>query len=469
MSNSSSIAALTAELRRLTAERPPGATLPSARDLTKAHRVSPVTVAGAVAVLAREGLVITEPGRGTFVAPRLPARAAEPAQADTGWQTVALQDRQYDAGEAGRLLAVPPADALVLNSGYPDVALQPTRALANALARAARVPGGWARAPVAGIPELRAALGAQVGADPADVLVLPGGQAGLSAAVRGLTPPGGIVLVESPTYQGLLAVARAAALRTVPVPTDEHGLRPELLDQAFELTGARVLYCQPTYANPTGSVLPADRRTAVLDVVAAHGAFLIEDDWARFLSLQTAPPAPLLRDDPDGHVVHVCSLTKAAAPSLRIGALIARGPAGCRLRALRTVDDFFVPLPMQAAAVDLITSSAWPRHLAALRRALTVRRDALVEAVRRELPQASVHRVPDGGLHLWVRLPDGTDDMALATRAATEGLLVSPGTPYFAGEPPAPYLRLTYGGADQATLRAGVTRLAALLANRRPD
>lgn len=467
MSNGSSTVRLAAELRGLAAAAPPGAALPSTRELTRRHRVSPVTVARALALLTSEGVVVTEPGRGTFVA-AAPQRLAPPAGGgDTGWQTVALQDRTIDSGEASRLLELPPPGALVLNSGYLDEALQPGRALADALARAARLPGGWGRAPVSGTPELRSVFGTLVGVDPADVLVTPGGQAGLSAALRALVPPGGPVVVESPTYQGVLAVARAAGLRPVPVPTDGDGLRPDLLDQALAMTGARLAYCQPTYANPTASVLPAQRRREVLAVVAEHRAFLLEDDWARGLTLGADPPPPaLVRDDPDGHVVHVTSLTKAAAPSLRVGALVARGPAAARLRALRTVDDFFVPLPLQAAAVDLVTSPGWPRHLARLRRGLTARRDALLAALAAALPGLPPTRVPAGGLHLWLRLPDGVDDVELAGRAALRGLLVSPGAPYFAGEPPAGYLRLTYGCADEAALAAGGRLLGELLSGR---
>lgn len=203
-------------------------------------------------------------------------------------------------------------------------------------------------------------------------------------------------------------------------------------------------------------------------MVAEHRAFLLEDDWARGLTLGADPPPPaLVRDDPDGHVVHVTSLTKAAAPSLRVGALVARGPAAARLRALRTVDDFFVPLPLQAAAVDLVTSPGWPRHLARLRRGLTARRDALLAALAAALPGLPPTRVPAGGLHLWLRLPDGVDDVELAGRAALRGLLVSPGAPYFAGEPPAGYLRLTYGCADEAALAAGGRLLGELLSGRR--
>jgi len=94
---------------------------------------------------------------------------------------------------------------------------------------------------------------------------------------------------------------------------------------------------------------------------------------------------------------------------------------------------------------------------------LVSRRDALVEALRTDLPRLPVERVPDGGLHLWLRLPDGFDDTDVALRCARRGLLVSPGTPYYAGEPPAPHLRLTYGGADVPDLQRGVALLAEVL------
>jgi DNA-binding transcriptional MocR family regulator len=460
MVNSTSIARLSAELRRLAASRSPGEALPSARELVATYRVSPVTVSRAVATLAGEGVLVSEPGRGTFVSRQREAPASAP---DLGWQTVALAERVIDAGEAARLLELPQPGALVLNNGYPDTSLQPSRALGDALARAGRRPGAWGRAPVAGILELRTALARLAGADAGDVLVVPGVQAGLSTAFRALAPPGSQILVESPTYQGALAVARAAGLRPVPVPTDADGVRPDLLDEAFSLTGARVFYAQPTYANPTGSVLSPARRQSALDVVRAHGAFLIEDDYARQLALTPDTPPPLLQGDTDGHVVHVSSLTKVVAPSLRIGSLTARGPALARLRALRTVDDFFVALPLQETAVEFLSSGAWPRHLSRLRRVLTTRRDTLVAAVRKELPQLPVGRVPTGGLHLWLRLPDGSDDTDVAARCARRGLLVSPGTPYYAGEPPAPYLRLTYGGAETADLQRGAALLAEVL------
>lgn len=126
------------------------------------------------------------------------------------------------------------------------------------------------------------------------------------------------------------------------VPTDADGLRPDLLADALTRTGARLVHAQPTFANPTGAVLAQTRRGAVLDVVRAAGAFLLEDDRARHLGVDRPAPPPLIREDGRGHVVYLTSLTKPAAPSLRVGALIARGPAAARLTAIRTVEDLFV-------------------------------------------------------------------------------------------------------------------------------
>src|SRR5262249_62037056 len=133
--------------------------------------------------------------------------------------------------------------------------------------------------------------------------------------------------------------ARPGRRRTSPGPPDADGLRPALLREALPLSGARLVYCQPLYANPHGSVLAEQRRGAVLEAVADAGAFLIEDDWARDLVLDGPAPRPLATADRDGHVVYVRSLTKIAAPGLRVAAIVARGPAFARLRATRLVDD----------------------------------------------------------------------------------------------------------------------------------
>ncbi|WP_212997142.1 PLP-dependent aminotransferase family protein [Winogradskya consettensis] len=446
------------DLRRLVAAAGPGARLPSVRELTARHHASPVTVAGAIRQLVAQGLVEARPGRGTFVADR-PAAGHAP---DLSWQTVALGARKPGEREMQALLALPRPGAIPLTGGYLDADLQPTAALGAALARAARQPSAWQRGPAEGRDDLRAWFARETGsglrAD--DMVICPGGQAALSSALRALTAPGDTLLVESPTYLGALATARAAGLRVVPVPADHDGVRPDQLAAAFSRTGARLFYCQPLHANPTGASLVAHRRIQIADTVREAGAFLIEDDYARDLTIDGDAPAPLAAADPDGHVIYLRSLTKSAAPGLRIAAIGARGPAGARLRSARLLDDLYVSGPLQQATLELVTAPAWARHLRTLRIALRDRRDALLTALHRHLPDLVPQLIPRGGLHLWVQLPDGTDDVALATTAAAEGVSVFPGRPWYAAEPPAPHLRLTYAAAPPDRMDEAVRRLA---------
>jgi DNA-binding transcriptional MocR family regulator len=301
------------------------------------------------------------------------------------------------------------------------------------------------------------------GLRPEDMVICPGGQAALSSALRALTEPGDTLLVESPTYLGALAAAHAAGLRVVPVPADRYGVLPDQLEAAFARTGARLFYCQPLHANPTGATLAPARRPAVLAALRDAGAFLIEDDYARDLTIDGDAPRPLAATDPDGHVIYLRSLTKSAAPGLRVAALGARGPAGARLRAARLLDDFFVSGPLQQATVEFVTSPAWPRHRRRLATELRARRDSLLAALHRHLPELVPAAIPSGGLHLWAPLPDGADDVAVAAAAAAAGVVVFPGRPWHAAEPPAPYLRLTYAAAPPAAMDEAVRRLSTVL------
>ncbi|MGS2589893.1 aminotransferase-like domain-containing protein [Streptomyces hebeiensis] len=482
MNDSSSVARLTATLRKELDRYSDGEKLPSSRELVTRYQVSPVTVSRAVATLAAEGLVASRPGTGVFKAT---ARRVAGGLGDVSWQEVALSadpphaaldtgPRGVDAAGVLATLAALPPEVIDLNGGYLHASIRPERALAGALARAGRRPGTWSRPPAEGLAELRDWFARDIGGpagslDASDVLITAGGQSALTTALRAVASPGSPVLVESPTYPGVLAVARAAGLRPVPVPVDADGVRTDLLAEAFEATRARVFVCQPLFLNPTGAILSPPRRTAVLDIARAAGAFVVEDDFARHLVHADSPPLPLplAADDPHGVVVHVRSLTKAASPSLRIAALTARGPVQGRLRAIQAVDSFFVPRPLQETALELVGSPAWARHLRALAGTLHERRTTLLTALGGALPALLPPRPPRGGCHLWLRLPDGTDERAVTTTALRHGVAVTAGGPYFTAEAPAPHLRLSYISTPGTTqLAEGVMRLRRALAER---
>ncbi|MEV0011946.1 PLP-dependent aminotransferase family protein [Streptomyces sp. NPDC051840] len=470
MRERSSVSELANSLRGELNRYSPGGKLPSSRELVERFKVSPVTVSRAVGQLVAEGLVFTRPGAGAF---RAEARTAAPAAGDTSWQEVSLSGdggpeavpRTVDASDVLVTLAAPPPGVIEFNGGYLHHGLQPERALAAALARAGRRPGAWSRPPTDGLPELRAWFAREIGSPvtASDVLITAGGQSALTTALRALAPPGAPVLVESPTYTGMLAAARATGLRPVPVPVDADGVRPELLEDAFRATGARVFVCQPLFQNPTGAVLAPGRRERVVRAARQAGAFVVEDDFARRLVHADAGPLPepLASHDPDGVVVHVCSLTKVTSPSLRVGALAARGPVMERLRALQVVDSFFVPRPLQEAALELVGSPAWERHLRSVAGELAGRRTAMTAAVRAQLPGLVLPHVPSGGVTLWLRLPGpAAGESALVSAALRAGVAVAPGRPYHCAEPPAGHIRLSFAGVSgPAEIADGVRRL----------
>ncbi|MDH6217012.1 PLP-dependent aminotransferase family protein [Streptomyces pseudovenezuelae] len=469
MQERSSVGELANQLRQELDRYSPGGKLPSSRSLVERFRVSPVTVSRALAQLAAEGLVVTRPGAGAF---RARARAATAPAGDTSWQEVVLSadgaadlvPRTVDASAVLATLAVPPPGVVEFNGGYLHPSLQPERAMAAALSRAGRRPGAWGRPPTEGLPELREWFARGIGGavTAAEVLVTSGGQSALTTALRALAPPGAPVLVESPTYPGMLAIARAAGLRPVPVPVDADGVRPELLADAFRATGARVFVCQPLFQNPTGAVLAPERRPEVLRIARESGAFVVEDDFVRRLVHEDAGPlpSPLAAADPDGVVVHVGSLTKATSPSFRVSALAARGPVLERLRAIQVVDTFFVPRPLQEAALELVGSPAWPRHLRAISAELKTRRDTMTAALRLDLPELALPHIPSGGYHLWLRLPDGLDELAFTSAALRAGVAITPGRPYFSAEPPAAHVRLSFAAvAGVGEIVEGVRRL----------
>lgn len=444
-------------LRDRAARLPAGARLPSTRDLVRDLDVGPVTVQKALALLINEGVVVTRPGAGTFVARPVGRPHAGP---DTAWQQVSLGVDPVDASAMERICRVADPGVLNLASAFTDPSIQPLSRLAAAMTRASRRPDIWSSAPPMGLPDLRAWFAAQSGAAADDVLVTAGGQAALSVTLRSLARPGEPVLFAVPTYPGAVAIARAAGVVPVPVPADHDGVRPDHLARALASTGARVVYLQPTWGNPDGAVLAPERRGPVLAAAAAAGAFVVEDDYARLLGHGGPTPPALFTDDADGRVVTLTSLTKAVAQGLRVGAVIARGPVLRRIAALHLVDDLYTTPVLQAAAVELVSGPGWKPHLRQLTAALGERAAVMGRELAAQLPQCTF-TPPRGSMSIWLRLPYGLDEMVVTEAAARNGVAVGPGSPYWIGNPEAAHLRLCFGGIPADHIGEAVTRLAA--------
>ncbi|MGF1430392.1 PLP-dependent aminotransferase family protein [Kitasatospora sp. LaBMicrA B282] len=478
MNNGSSAQELAGILAREIEELPSGARITTHRALVRRFGVSATTVSQALALLTQRGLITSRPGAGSYRTESRPV--ARPG--DTSWQEATLDlasgtdaaagsPRSFKAPSLLGTLTAPAPDVVDLNGGYLHPQLQPLGALGTALSRAARRAEAWDRPPVAGLPELRDWFAADIGGGLGrqDVLVCGAGQSALATALRALGRPGDPVVIESPTYPGTIAAARAAGLRTVPVPLDREGIRPDHLDEALTRSGARIVVVQPLFQNPTGASLSARRQHEVRDAARRHGAFVIEDDFARHLVHPDAGPVPppMIADDPDGTVVHLRSLTKVTSPNLRVGALAARGPVLARLRSAQLIDTMFVSAPLQYTSLEVVTAAGWRRGLAALGAALEHRRTVAVEAVSAIFGPHALAVRPRGGYHLWVALPGHLEAGQLAAAALANGVAVTCGDDYYPTESSDPHVRLSYVAAPSAAdVDDAVRRLAPLLVER---
>ncbi|MCA9628046.1 MAG: PLP-dependent aminotransferase family protein [Myxococcales bacterium] len=433
-----------------------GERLPSVRQLMRELGASPVTISRALKQLELEGLLHAQPGAGTFIA----AQKRATARFDLSWQSLVLGPAP-PAAALHALVSDAAPGSIQLASGYADPSLLPVKELSRAARRALNSGSGWDRAPLSGMSELRRWFAVNVGPDHAeeDVLVVQGGQAAIHTVFRALTRPGGSLLVESPTYLGALEVARALGVDVVPVPSDSQGVIPEFLERAFEQSRAPAFYCQPLHQNPTGAVLAAERRDAVLEIAQRHTAFVIEDDYARGLTYEGSPPSTLASQAP-GQVVYIRSLTKCLAASLRVAAICGKGPVLERVAKARVLEDFFVPRLLQETALGLVTSAAFDRHLARLRRALSERMQCLLEALAARLPGFSLVVPPSGGFNAWLELPPGESAAVLCERAARVGVRINDGAPWFPAEPTGQFARISVAGATPQEIRLGVERLA---------
>ncbi|WP_028925280.1 PLP-dependent aminotransferase family protein [Pseudonocardia acaciae] len=451
MSDDSSPERIAAELRRWIAEAAPGAKLPSTRSLVARHGASPVTVQKALHGLAAQGLVETRPGVGTFVRA---VRVARPN--DYGWQTAALGSPNHRIPDLPASLQSVPNDVVALHSGYPDRELLPRRLVRAAFTRAARTDALITRPPTAGLPDLQSWFAAELAsvtptgitpAAPSDVVIIPGSQCGLVTAFRSLVGAGRPLLMESPTYWGAILAAAQVGVTVVPVPSGCDGPDPDAVARAFERSGARAFYAQPSFASPTGALWTPALADRVLDTVRRHGAFLIEDDSAYDFGM-TADPRPVAARDDGGHVVYIRSLSKSVSPSVRVAGLVARGPARTRILADTQADSMYVSGVLQAVALDIVAQPAWLTHLRRLRHELTTRRDLLVQSLREHAPDARLDAVPKGGLNLWARLPDAIDLDRVIQDCASAGVVLGTGNEWFPAEPTGRFLRLNYAGPN---------------------
>ncbi|MFJ9631897.1 PLP-dependent aminotransferase family protein [Streptomyces sp. NPDC101175] len=316
-----------------------------------------------------------------------------------------------------------------------------------------------------GEPVLRAALAARTAArglptDADDLLVTTGSQQALSLLATALLEPGDVVLVENPCYLAALQVFAFAGARVVAVPGDENGLDPEALEDLVVRERPKLLYTVPTFQNPTGRTLPADRRAAVAAVAARRGLWIVEDDPYGELRFEGERlPWIAAHEGAADRTVLLGSFSKVMAPGLRLGWL--RAPTSL-LRACvvaKQAADLHTPTVNQLAAARYLADNDLDAHVARVAAVYRERRDAMLAGLADSLPEGSSWERPEGGMFLWARLPESYDTTALLPGVVRHDVAYVPGAPFHAGEPDRSTMRLCFVTQTPAEIGEGLRRL----------
>ncbi|HEY2790810.1 MAG TPA: PLP-dependent aminotransferase family protein [Micromonosporaceae bacterium] len=416
-----------------------GVRLPAERELAETLGISRTTVTAAYAALRESGHLLSRRGAGSWTT--LPGGTR---LASTGlWAPDSAPDL-LDLGQA----------ALAAPAELPAAATEAVAALP-------RYMGGAGYHPT-GIPELRAAVAAEYAArglptTAEQIMVTSGVQHALDLVVRLLLPPGGAVMTESPTYPNALASFSGRRARVHTYGLGDEGWDDELLLATLRQSGSRIAYLIPEFQNPTGHLMPERLRAQLPGAAHASGTDLIVDESfvdLDFGDVQVPPPVALY--DRHARVLSIGGMSKPYWGGLRIGWIRAAEPVVQRLAAVRVGMDMAGPVLDQLVAVALLRRA--PEIVTARRMQLRQQRDALVEALRRELPTWRF-TVPDGGVTLWVEL-DAPISSALARAAEAFGVRLAPGPRFGLDGTLERFLRLPFT-LPPAELEEAVSRIVA--------
>lgn len=423
-----------------------GTAVPSSRALAEQLGVARGVVVEAYEQLVAEGYLVSRRGGTTRVADGLAA------------------------ADGARTELEPEAWAFDFRPGRPDVTEFPRAVWLRAMRRALETAPANRLSYLGshGVPELRHALAAYLNrvrgtaADPADVVVTSGFAQGLGVLAATLAAGGARRFVmEDPFAPDYRAIVERAGLELVPVPVDADGLQVELLDA----TRADAVLVTAAHQYPMGAVLPPARRAALLDWARRTGGMVVEDDYDAEFRYDRDPVGALQGLAPS-NVVYAGSASKTLAPGIRLGWLLAPPGLATRLVATKEAMDQGSQAMDQLALAQFIDQGDLDRHLRRMRPIYRRRRDALLAALARHLPELRATGAA-AGLHVVALLPPDADEASILAGATHAGIAISGLTSRWVGAGQ-PGLIFGYGGIPEHAIDDGVERLAAIIQTSRP-
>jgi 2-aminoadipate transaminase len=388
----------------------------------------------------------------------------------------AQRTRQMKSSAIRELLKVTEQpDVISFAGGLPAPEVFPVEMIAAITQQVLREDGAQALqyCPTEGYRPLRERLARQMARDNMavsveNILIVSGSQQALDLVGKIFIDPGDPILVESPTYMGTLQAWSPYGAEYVALPSDEQGIILDTLEPALQ-KGIKCAYIQPNFQNPSGRTLSLARRKQLVELTQRYGVPVIEDDpygELRFEgdalpSLFSLTGTEARRDGSyAGHIIYLGTFSKVLAPGLRLGWIVAPPEVISRLVQAKQGADLQSATFTQMIAAEIMREGFIEEHLPYLRQVYRTRRDVMIEALEEHFPQGVRWTYPNGGLFLWITLPEGLDATNMLVEAVKEKVTFVPGDAFHPNGGGANTLRLSFSNAKPEQIREGIARLA---------
>jgi DNA-binding transcriptional MocR family regulator len=440
-------------------ERRPGDRLPATRELALQLGLNRTTVSAAYSQLEETGLIKGHVGRGSFVVG--PPAGAEMAGLD--WDAI-----------LPRADAAPNIPRMEINfaASQPDWEEFPMDSFRRLAKEAIDSPEATEILQLGsplGYGPLRRYLLAEVrergvARDTDDLMITNGCQQALDLLARLLTPNGETVVIENPSYHGLMKVFKRTGANIVPVAVGDEGIRPEALEAAIARHKPRAVVLTPSFHNPTGATMPLAARERILDILRRWDVVAIENDIYSELRYEGELLPSLKQLDDRGNVILLRSYSKVSFPGLRVGWVVAPRPVIQRLAELKQVCDLHSDQLSQAVLLRFSHAGELKRHLENSKLANAQRLSAALDACARHLPSGSKFTRPQGGLNLWIELPAALDARDVLLRVQEQGVNFLPGNYFSVDGGHTSCLRLSFGGLPPSRIEDGIRIIGSVAA-----
>ncbi len=420
--------------------------LPATRELALQLSVHRNTVVQAYRELEVKGLVYSEIGSGTFVGtyvekhfrdlgtddPEPKQRISFEGLYASSWTH--NEDMTLTSIEQAVRQCTNPQDVISFSSVVPDKSLFPLRDFQNCTYHAIQKYGvdllemgdtqGF-RPFLDYLPKFLVRRGLSVHSD--DMLVVSGIQQGIDLIGRIFLNPGDTVVTEEMTYRGALRVFHSLGVNVIGIPTDDHGMRVEILETVLQRHKIKLIYTVPTFQNPTGTTMPLDRRKALLDLAYRFKTPIIEDQYANELRFDGEEVLPLSALDDKGLVIVLGSFSKILFHGIRLGWIIAPSKEVLsKLVYAKKITDWQNNHLIQGAILEFCERGFFDKYLKRKLKILKERRDAIVKAASDYFPEEVKFTRPHGGLFGWAELPKNQNAYELLMETSKRGVLFTP-------------------------------------------